>query len=551
MEVEVVGDAVERIEFKPFPKQAEFLSLPTSIKEGFFGGAAGPGKSWCLLMDPLMRRLHEHPRFHGIVFRETFRQLEESLVFESQHLYPLVGGRYNGQDYCWTFPSGAKIRFSYLARDEQVYDHDTAQYNYAAYDELTAFTRFRYMYIVHSRVRTTVKGLPAYARSASNPLGIGHSWVKERFIAPAKDGGKIIREIMPDGAVNKRIFIKARVTDNPILMKENPEYINSLMLLPEAEKRSKLYGDWDAIAGQVFTEFRSELMPDEPSNALHIIKPYVIPDYWPVILSVDWGYDAMTFGGFFAISPEERVIHCEEFSAVQTKIKVWGADLGVMARRYPNLKTPITLDKSAWAERGDEQTIAEQVEDAIGLPVEKSDSDRVGGKMLFHEYLRFRQKPPRYVPPGGYDPSIEEKLYRIKGEKAALEYRHVFDPEPPEVNLPKLQIFDTCKLLPEALISCVSNPDKPNDVLPFPGDDPYDGSRYALKRVARYFEESKEGHREFIKKDQIIENLRKTGDMTAFYREMENLEEQELSRNTGVRRYNTYGSPRRSFRASR
>ncbi len=338
--------AQEEEHIVPFPRQEEFFAIPTSIKEAFFGGAAGPGKSFALLMDPVMRRLHEHPRFHGIIFRETFKEQEESLVFESQHLYKPLGAVYNGSDYAWKFPSGAVIRFGYLARDEQVYQHDTAQYNYVAFDELTAFSRFRWMYLVHVRCRTTVQGLPAYARAASNPLGIGHGWVKERFIDPAPGGRKIIAEKMPDGTFVKRIFIPAKVTDNPLIMKENPEYINSLMLLPEAEKRSKLYGDWDAVAGQVFTELRTINMPDEPKEALHVIEPFTIPEFWPVILAIDWGFDAMTWAGFFAISPVERWYLCEEFSAIQTKISVWGADLARRSTRYPNLKHPVTIDRS-------------------------------------------------------------------------------------------------------------------------------------------------------------------------------------------------------------
>lgn len=537
--------ATEPKGFKPYPKQAEFFAIPASIKEGFFGGAAGPGKSAALLMEPIMKRFHEHPRFHGIVFRQTFRQLEESLIMESHNLYPMVGGRFTGKpEYCWTFPSGAKIRFSYLEQDKQVYDHDTAQYNYAAFDELTAFTRFQYMYIVHSRVRTTVQGLPAYSRCASNPLGIGHAWVKERFIKPAPKGGKVIREIFPDGSIVKRIFIPAKVTDNPDLMRENPQYINSLMLLPEAEKRSKLYGDWDAIAGQVFTEFRQQQMPDEPSNALHVIPAFEIPAYWPVILAIDWGYDAMTWAGFFACSPEGRTYLVQEFVRKQTKISTWGAELSQLSKKYENLKLPVTLDPSAWAKRGEEKTIQEQIEDALGMPVEKADNDRIGGKMLMHEYLRFKPRPPRFLPAQGYDPDVETKLYRLKGEQSVADYRRLFEPEPPETNLPRLQIFDTCQYFIDALVACVSDPDRPEDVLEFNGDDPYDGGRYGIKRVHRYFSEAAEEHGKLKKRDAILDRLHKSGDMTAFYREMEKLEADEFDTVVGVPRYTTRRTPR-------
>lgn len=544
MSVEVLPPDQPRVDIKLFPKQQQFAAVPVTIKECFFGGAAGPGKSFMLLMDPIMRKYHLHPRFHGILFRESFPQLEESLIHESQAWYKLFGAQYNASEHFWTFPSGAKIRFSYLAKDEQAYDHDTAQYNYVGFDELTAFTRFRWMYLVHSRCRTTIEGLPAYARAASNPLGIGHAWVKERFIDPYPEGGRIIAERMPDGTLVKRMFIKARVTDNPLIMERDPQYINSLMLLPEAEKRSKLYGDWDAIAGAVFREFRSLHNIDEPENAVHVVEPFPIPEFWPVFLAIDWGYSAMMWAGFFAISPEGRIYLCREYSAKHTKIAVWGADLARIALEYPSLRVPATLDKSAFGDRGEEKTLAEQISDALGFEVEKSDSDRIGGKMLIHDYLRWKAHPPRYIPPKGYDPETEAKLYRIKGEQAAADYRKIFEPEPPETNLPRYQIFNTCKLAIDSLVACVSDPKNPEDVLEWDGDDPYDGQRYGLKRAHRYFEESRTAGSTVGKREEILERLHQTGDMTTFYREMENLELQETLSRGPVRRYNRIASGR-------
>lgn len=548
MSAEIVQS--DRIDIKLFPKQEQFAAIPTSIKEGFFGGAAGPGKSFMLLMDPLLRRLHDHPRFHGILFRESFPQLEESLIHESQAWYKHFGGVYNASEHFWKFPSGAVIRFSYLQKDEQAYDHDTAQYNYVAFDELTAFSRFRWMYLVHSRCRTTVDNLPAYARAASNPLGIGHAWVKERFIDPCPQGGKIIAERMPDGSLVKRIFIKARVTDNPLIMQRDPAYINSLMLLPEAERKSKLYGDWDAIAGAVFREFRQIHNYDEPLNAVHVVDPFPIPSYWPVFLAIDWGYSAMMWAGFFAVSPDERIFLIREHSARQTKIEIWGSDLARMASEYPCLQTPVTVDKSAFGDRGEEKTLAEQISDALRLEVERSDSDRIGGKMLLHEYLRWNPHPPKYIPPGGYDPEVEAKLYRIRGEEAASLYRHSFDPDPEEKNLPRYQIFRTCPLAINALVACVSDPKNPEDVMEWDGDDPYDGQRYGLKRAHRYFTQSAQAGATEGRRAKALDKLHKTGDMTTFYREMEKIESDEEITDAPVRRYNRIASGR-SARVSR
>ncbi len=521
-------------QWKPFPRQAEFLALPTSIFEGFFGGAAGPGKSEVILMDPIVRGYHMHPRFHGIVFRETYKQLDESLIMRAKQLYAPLGGSYNGNEHAWKFPSGAIMRFSYLAKDEDASGYDTSEFTYAGFDELTALSEYRYKYIAFSRVRKSVADLPCYVRSASNPGGIGHTWVRDRFVKPAINGRVILRELI-NGNTVKRIFIPGRVTDNLHLMKYNPEYINNLHLLPEAEKKSKLYGDWFALAGQVFTEFRNIHMPDEPDHALHVIPPFDIPAFWPKILAIDWGYSALCWNGWFAISPTGNVFLYREYGVKKTKIAFWASDVGRISMGDGNIKK-VKLDPSAWGDRGEEKTLDQQIKEYLGMPVEKADNDRIGGKMLLHEYLRWKQKPARYVPPEGYNKETEERIYRQLGPKEAEKYRDLFSPEVPETNLPKFKIFNHCTYFIDAIQSCVYDPDNPEDVKEWDGDDPYDGGRYGLKAVNKYFEEAKSGYESAQRAQSIVSQLQENGDMTAFYRKMEKLESDEKKGRGAVRR---------------
>ncbi len=233
----------------------------------------------------------------------------------------------------------------------------------------------------------------------------------------------------------------------------------------------------------------------------------------------------------------------------QVKIKIWGADLARRAHRYVNLKTPASLDRSAWGDRGDEKTLSQQIEEATLLPMERADSDRIGGKLLMHEYFRWKPRPVRFEPPTGYSKDTEDLIFRRRGEEASLRYRQYFDPEPPEENLPQFQVFDTCPEFIRAVIACVSDPKKPEDVLKFDGDDPYDGGRYGFKRVHRYFDESADAHKSLVRRDTVIEKLRATGDMTSFYQEMEKLEEDERTDAAPVRRYHSFRT-RRSRRAA-
>src|SRR3990172_8062141 len=141
-------------------------------------------------------------------------------------------------------------------------------------DELTSFTEYIYLYIGFTRVRTSDPTLPAIIRCAGMPGGPGHNFFKRRFVTPYPAGGKVI--IGKGG--NKRIYIHATLADNPHI---DPAYKQSLEALPDAEKKAKLYGDWDSYLGLVFDEFRDKQYPDEPSHALHVIAPFDIPSWWP------------------------------------------------------------------------------------------------------------------------------------------------------------------------------------------------------------------------------------------------------------------------------
>jgi hypothetical protein len=120
------------------------------------------------------------------------------------------------------------------------------------------------------------------------------------------------------------MFIPAKLTDNPHLMKADPDYITRLAILPFAERKAKLDGDWWTFSGQVFDEWRDKQMPDEPENALHVINPFSVPSWWPKVLAVDWGYEAMLWCGWFAIAPNKRIYLYQEYTSKREKIALLG-----------------------------------------------------------------------------------------------------------------------------------------------------------------------------------------------------------------------------------
>jgi hypothetical protein len=511
--------------WRPNRRQAEFLAIPYSVFEGFYGGAAGGGKSEILIAEPCVKGLINHPKFHGIIFRRTFRQLEESLIPRAKEFYgsdgtTRFGGRYNDQKKAFTFPSGATIRFSYLETDDDAKSHQTAQYNYAAFDELTHFTEYQYTYVT-TRVRTSVSDLPAYIRSASNPGGVGHTWVYKRFVEPCETGHVLLQRKLPNGKAIKAVFIPALLTDNTALLHADPDYINRLNLLPEADRRALLYGDWHAYSGQVFTEFRAIHLPTEPDNALHVVDPFIIPQWWPKIIAIDWGYAAMTWVGWAAIAPNSVSYLYREYAQKRKYITEWASDVARLSQFDGNIKA-VALDPSAWQHRGDPKQIYQQFEEASGFRTEKAVNDRTGGKMLLHEYFRWQQRPPRYIPPEGFDQDLHDRIYRMYGEKRALEYKEMFRSQPPETNLPKFRVFRGAA--PEfigAIQACMADEKDPEKVAEFPGDDPYDGGRYLIQRVHRYFQEAQDEQESRQQLQQVLDGAHTTFDLYMAMRRFE------------------------------
>jgi len=533
--------------WRPHEKQEEFLSLPDSIFEGFYGGAAGGGKSELLVMLPIARGLYKIPQFRGLLLRRTFPELQKSLIARSKVCYPLTGAKYNEQLKRWTWPSGAVLEFGYSQDERDIRQYDTDEYSYIGLDELTHFTEFQYLYIT-SRCRSTTPGLPKIVRSASNPGNIGHGWVRKRFVEPCRTGGSII---LDQRTGTKRIFISARLTDNPFLEKEDPEYANRLLILPLAERKAKLEGDWWTFTGQVFDEWRYERFPDEPENALHVIPPFPIPDWWPKILAVDWGFSAMCWAGWAAVSPDARCFLYREYATRRTKISTWATDLKNISEGE-NIRS-VVLDPSAWSKRGDEQTIQEQFTMHSGFNPKRADNDRIGGKILMQEFIRWAPKPLANFREQVFSEEIAAKVLRMNGLEAYKNYLKSFDPPKPETNLPRLQVFENCREFAKAIPLCVyidptrDSGGDPEDVADFEGDDPYDGGRYLIKEVDRFCRESSEEYKRLQATEAVLKKFEASKNVTGYYRDMEALE-RATKTVRGISRYhsakeNKHGKP--------
>lgn len=541
--------------WKPHKKQEEFIRLPFSFFEALYGGAVGGGKSELLYMLPIVYGFHKVPGFHGALFRETYPQLEASLILRAVPIYKLLGATYDAQKHVCTFPSGAIIRFSYLENDQDARDHDTNEYQYLGFDELTAFNEFRYTYLT-SRVRSTIPGIPALVRSATNPGNIGHLWVRKRFVESAPQGGVRLYDSESD---TSRIFIKALLTDNPHLLTKDPGYLKRLRLLPQSEQRAKIYGDWWVFAGQVFGEWRDPFFgakfSDEPDNACHVIEDFTPPIWMPRVIACDWGYHpGKTWVGWGVATPDKRAVLYRERVWTKTNISVWGAEVKRLTQDEEQSVYKRVLDPSAWGKRGEDKTLAVQIAEATGVQWEKADNDRIGGKNLMHEMLRWSPRPKSFVPPDGYNEETAFRILRNHGPEAFRDYTELFEPEPEETNLPKLQVTKSCEEFRKAIPACVysdsQNNKKAEDVAEFLGDDPYDGGRYLIKAIDDFWNLSGKLAEKHGKLGEIVDRLEKTNDWNTYHRQMALYDKEFRHKSESVgRRQGRFSSGRHRFRA--
>jgi len=523
-------------EWKPEPKQELFLSIPTTVKEAFYGGGAGSGKSDVLLLYGIVHRWHEHPKFKQVFMRRTYPELRNEIIPRSRELYRRFGATLNKTEMCWTFPrsdqyggtggtnEGAMIFLGHCENEDDVHQYDTMQICLYTPDELTSITEWIYTYITFQRNRAPKdSGLPSITRAAGMPGGIGHTWTYKRFIKPYPKGGKII---VGKGG-NKRIYIHSTLEDNKHI---DPTYRQSLQgITIEAERKAKLLGDWDAYQGQVFDEFRDRKFEDEPANAIHVIPEFDIPQWWPRIVIGDWGFAAMTWIGYAAISPSKRVYIYREQYWIKTKIAEWAPYVKLyIDKECPRL---IRFCKSAGQDRGQEHTIQEQIESELGTSIELSNNtpgSRIAGKLLIHEYLRWQ---PKLVTPADqlvYNEEYAMWIHRNRGLAEYKAYLKSFEPVEPESNIPKLQIFKGCDILVEAIKACSYDKPKGNkpaeDIAEFEGDDPIDGLRYLVDAAEGFFDESNQEFKKIQAQEALVNKLNTSQDWTAFYRNMNRVE---------------------------
>lgn len=310
----------------------------------------------------------------GILFRESYPELERSLIMRSLEIIPDGLGKYHEGKKRWFFPStGSYLEFGYLETDKDVAQYKSAEYGFIGWDELTHQSEYRYKYM-YSRLRTTNPKIKPIIRAASNPGSIGNGWVKKHFRI-----GEIENETFVSDGFSKR-FIPAKVFDNPWIMKNDPGYIKRLEALPENERRMLLEGRWDVFEGQAFGEWDPKL---------HVVTPFEIPGHWKRFRSIDPGYNQPLAVLWFAYDPEGYLYCYRELYSAGLIATESGQKMIDMSKNEDISYTVCGPD--AWSKRGEVgESVAETwIKMGIFLTrANKSKGSRILGKMRVHEWLK-------------------------------------------------------------------------------------------------------------------------------------------------------------------
>ena len=355
-------------------KQKRFIDSGES--EVLFGGAAGGGKSYGQMVDALLFALR-YPGSKQLVLRRTFAELDKSLIRVSLALFPREIYSFNSSSHTGKFKNGSCIDFGYCATENDVYQYQSAEYDVIRFDELTHFTEAQYIYLI-SRVRGA-NSFPKQIKSSTNPGGVGHGWVKARFVDAGERGRSFV-----GGDGMTRIFIPSLLDDNRFLNEGDPGYRQRLLALPEREKKALLYGDWDIFEGQYFTEF---------SYRKHVVSPFEIPLSWRKYRAIDYGLDRLACL-WIAVSPDGSFYLYRELCKSNMRISEAARAITDATPKnediYATLAPPDLWSRSQESGRSKASLFSE-----YGINFTKTSNDREAGWLSVKELLREENGTPR------------------------------------------------------------------------------------------------------------------------------------------------------------
>lgn len=280
----------------------QYTLIQCPVFEVFYGGARGGGKTEGSIGDWLEHSSQYGEHAIGIFFRRKLVQLAE-VIARTKQLFPKLGAKYNEQQKTWTMANGARLKFAYLEKDSDAEEYQGHSYTRVYVEEVTNFPSSGPIDKLRATLRSGA-GVPVGMRLTGNPGGAGHNWVKKRYIDPDPRGYRIITEsteIELDGVKQtislSRVFIPSKISDNALLMRNDPTYLLRLQQSGSAALvKAWLEGDWNIIDGAFFDNWDTTLIV-KSNDWLD-----VIPKHASRFRAFDWGSAKPFSVGWYAVS---------------------------------------------------------------------------------------------------------------------------------------------------------------------------------------------------------------------------------------------------------
>jgi phage terminase large subunit len=348
--------------------QREFFA--SRCKYTAYGGARGGGKTWASSRKAIGGALR-WPGIKILMIRREYDDMRNSLIEPMLAILPQEIATYNGTLNIIYFVNGSTIKFGnmpgYGAAVAGKYQGQ--EYDWIFMEEATQFTEQEFRGL--GACLRGVNKIPKRFYLTCNPGGVGHHWVKRLFVS---------REFRDGENPADYRFIKATVEDNKDLMESSPDYVQALDLLPEDIRNAHRYGDWDALAGTYFSEFRPEL---------HICKPFRIPDEWPRYRAFDYGLDmfaclwiAVDFSGRCYVYRE----YCESDLVVSDAARV------MRACTPPEERVSFTIaPPDMWNRQKDSGKNMAELFMQNGIGLLKASNSRIQGWLALKELMKLRK----------------------------------------------------------------------------------------------------------------------------------------------------------------
>jgi hypothetical protein len=420
-------------------------------REIFFGGARGGGKTDGVLGKWALKAQRYGDKFNAVMFRRTTVSSEDAIE-RSRQIFKPLGAEFNGSKNIWRMPGGGRVSFAYLDKVQDADEYQGRNVTDAWVEEAGQYPMPDPILRLFGVLRSA-QGIPTQLIVTANPGGAGQHWMRDRYeLHPFPKKPKVLKRKVTDELTHEVAVIPSRITDNRILLDNDPAYITNLHMVGSKELvRAWLEGDWSAVEGAFF---------DGWSEKRHVVQPFSVPKDWMRFRSMDWGFARPSSIGWWAIASDDypvgdgRVLprgcmvrYRELYTAIKPDVgmRLDVEQLGALLKSKEQAGEQISytvVDPAMNSENGGPSMTQRLAK--VGVPCRPGDNTRIGKNGAMGGWDQFRS--------------------RLRGEAN---------------DRPMMAVFSTCKDFIRTVPVLQHDPDRPEDVDTESEDHVADEVRYA------------------------------------------------------------------------